>query len=61
LVERRQRRDEQKNEYKDIIEKLHLQFMKNKVRHLDMLLEAVDQDSLLIKSAFEVFDYTKDK
>ena len=35
--------------------------MKNKVKHLDMLLEAVDKDSIFLKSAFEVYKYTLDK
>jgi hypothetical protein len=35
--------------------------MRAKVRHLDHLLEAVDNDMPIVKSAFEVFDYTKDK
>jgi hypothetical protein len=61
LGERRQKRDEQKNEHKDMIERLHPQFMKSKVRHLEMLFDAVDNDSILLKSAFEVYSYSLDK
>lgn len=35
--------------------------MKNKVRHVDLLLDAVDKDSLLLKSSLEVYKYTLDK
>lgn len=35
--------------------------MKNKVRHVELLLDAVDKDSLLLKSSLEVYKYTLDK
>jgi hypothetical protein len=35
--------------------------MRNKVKHLDMLLEGVEKDYLLMKSAFEVHSFTHDK
>jgi hypothetical protein len=35
--------------------------MRNKVKHIDMLLEGVDKDSTFLKSAFEVYKYTLDK
>jgi hypothetical protein len=35
--------------------------MKNKVRHLEMLFDAVENDYILLKSAFEVYSYSLDK
>lgn len=35
--------------------------MKNKVRHVDLLMDAIDKDSSLLKSSLEVYKYTLDK
>lgn len=35
--------------------------MKNKVRQVDLLLDALDKDSLLLKSSLEVYKYNLDK
>ena len=35
--------------------------MRNKVRHVDLLMDAIDKDSSLLKSSLEVYKYTLDK
>lgn len=35
--------------------------MKDKVKHVDILLDGVDNDSILLKSAFEVYKFAPDK
>lgn len=35
--------------------------MKNYIKYMDVMIEAVDKDNIIIKSIFEVFNTTLDK
>ncbi|KAM3129464.1 hypothetical protein pb186bvf_018456 [Paramecium bursaria] len=54
-------RDERKNEYKNTIIQYNSSLMKNYIKYMDVMIEAVDKDNIIIKSIFEVFNTTLDK